>query len=82
MKVVRRAASDSDFEIALLKGAMRVACTELITVQHVDEAKLPSLFGVIAKTIFKHFRDGNCDATVLGQQAAMKALGHLGRKPH
>ncbi|MBS0251586.1 MAG: hypothetical protein JSR78_11055 [Proteobacteria bacterium] len=82
MKVVRRVATDSDIETILLKRAIRVACTELIEVQHVSNARLPSLFAVIAETILKHYKEGNCDATVLGQQAAMKALGHIGRRPH
>ena len=79
---VAQIAKDSDFDVVLLKQAIRVACTELIEVQCISNAKLPSLLAIIAETILKHYSDGNCDASVLGQQAAEKALEHLGRKPH
>ncbi len=71
-----------DIESGVLKDAIRLACTELVEVHSVEGRMLASLFEVISQAIVEDCTCGHHDATVLGQHATMKALKHLGRRPH
>jgi hypothetical protein len=71
-----------DAHDAMLKGAVAIACNELIEVHDVDAAELESLVGVLASTILERFKEGHRDAPLMAQCAILQALKQLGRMPN
>ncbi len=67
---------------AVLKGAVEMACNELVQVHGVDAADLESLVGVLARTIIETFKEGQRDASLMAQCATLQALKQLGRMPN
>ncbi len=82
MKITLSETESHDFEDPVLRSAVRLACFELAEVHHVRGEQLASLFQIIAQAIMKNYNDGNCDASILGEQAISNALVSIGRKPH